>query len=140
MWSRLMRLYTGTPWRCSTSCIADSAPLLRSSRSSATTTPAASAPAARMSVSDSATEVPAEITSSAISSRPRRGAHAVRLQETKPQEHQLPPDVLQPVGYRGFLFDAQKKGYSGVAVYTRRDPDRVQAGLGWSDFDAEGRF
>jgi len=67
-------------------------------------------------------------------------ADVVCLQETKAQEHQLPPDVLQPFGYRGFFFDAQKKGYSGVAVYTRRDPDRVQAGLGWSDFDAEGRF
>jgi len=67
-------------------------------------------------------------------------ADVVCLQETKAQEHQLPPDVLQPFGYRGFFFDAQKKGYSGVAVYTRRDPDRVQAGLGWPDFDAEGRF
>src|SRR3569833_3068786 len=67
-------------------------------------------------------------------------ADVVCLQETKAQEHQLPPDVLQPFGYRGFFFDAQKKGYSGVAVYTRRDPDRVQAGLGWSDFEAEGRI
>src|SRR3569833_1189918 len=58
-------------------------------------------------------------------------ADVVCLQETKAQEHQLPPDVLQPFGYRGFFFDALKKGNSGVAVYTRLD--RVFDEIGWAD-------
>lgn len=67
-------------------------------------------------------------------------ADIVCLQETKAQEHQLPEAVLRPFGYRGYFLDAQKKGYSGVAVYCRREPDRVQFGLGWPDMDAEGRY
>ena len=64
----------------------------------------------------------------------------VCLQETKAQEHQLSPDVLKPRGYYGFFHDAEKKGYSGVAIYSKKEPERVQIGLGWPDFDAEGRF
>jgi exodeoxyribonuclease-3 len=64
----------------------------------------------------------------------------VCLQETKAQEHQLPPDALTVPGYVGFFVDAQKKGYSGVALYARREPDRIVRGLGWPDIDAEGRF
>lgn len=62
------------------------------------------------------------------------------LQETKAQEHQLPPEALTVPGYTGFFVDAQKKGYSGVALYARREPDRIVRGLGWPDIDAEGRF
>src|SRR3569623_2077048 len=68
------------------------------------------------------------------------GADVICLQETKAQEHQLPPNVLQPLGYRSYFHDAEKKGYSGVAVYCRRPPDRVRVGLGWPDVDAEGRY
>jgi exodeoxyribonuclease-3 len=64
----------------------------------------------------------------------------VCLQETKAQEHQLSPEVRKPRGYYSYFHDAQKKGYSGVAVYCRREPDRVRMGLGWQDMDAEGRF
>ena len=64
----------------------------------------------------------------------------VCLQETKAQEHQLSPDVLKPRGYYGFFHDAEKKGYSGVAIYSKKEPERVKIGLGWPDFDAEGRF
>lgn len=67
-------------------------------------------------------------------------ADVICLQETKAQLHQLGDDVVDIPGYRSWFFDAEKKGYSGVAVYSRHDPDAVQVGLGWSDMDAEGRY
>ena len=67
-------------------------------------------------------------------------ADVVCLQETKAQQHQLQPHVLAPPGYHGYFHDAEKKGYSGVALYTRRRPDDVVIGLGWDDFDREGRY
>jgi len=70
----------------------------------------------------------------------KQNADVVCLQETKAQIHQLSPELLRPPGYYSYFHDAQKKGYSGVAVYCRREPDRVQAGLGWSEVDAEGRY
>ncbi len=62
------------------------------------------------------------------------------LQETKAQEHQLPPEALDLTRYDAVFVDAQKKGYSGVAIYTKRAPQRVVRGLGMEDMDAEGRF
>jgi exodeoxyribonuclease-3 len=62
------------------------------------------------------------------------------LQETKAQEHQLPPEALGLDGYSYAFVDAERKGYSGVAIYSLRPPDRIQRGLGMPDFDAEGRF
>jgi len=64
----------------------------------------------------------------------------VCLQETKAQEHQLAPEVRNLRGYYSYFHDAEKKGYSGVAIYCRREPDQVRLGLGWPDMDAEGRF
>lgn len=63
------------------------------------------------------------------------------VQETKAQEHQLTGDAFQPAGYRSFFRDAStRKGYSGVAIYSRREPDEVRTALGWADFDEEGRY
>ena len=63
------------------------------------------------------------------------------IQETKAQEHQLPPEALDLDMYRRYAFvDAQKKGYSGVAIYAKVEPDAVVRGLGMPDIDAEGRF
>lgn len=70
----------------------------------------------------------------------RQHADVVCLQETKSQEHQLSDEVLRPPGYFAYYHDAEKKGYSGVALYCRREPDKVTAGLGWPDMDREGRF
>ena len=74
-------------------------------------------------------------------------ADVLCLQETKAQEHQLgEPDapvdnVFRPPGYRTFFKDAStKKGYSGVAIYSKREPDEVLTSLGWSAFDDEGRY
>ncbi len=70
---------------------------------------------------------------------PNTGADVVCIQETKAQEHQLGDDVFRPAGYHSYYFDAEKKGYSGVAIYSRRQPDDVVRGLGFEEFDREGR-
>ena len=63
------------------------------------------------------------------------------LQETKAQEHQLREPAFMPAGYGAWFRDATtKKGYSGVAVYSRQEPDEVRTGLGWAEFDEEGRY
>ena len=62
------------------------------------------------------------------------------LQETKAQEHQLPPEALDVPEFTTAFVDAEKKGYSGVAIYARRKPDRIVRGLGIEEYDAEGRF
>ncbi len=71
---------------------------------------------------------------------PGQGSDVVCLQETKAQAAILPPEILTPDGYHGYFHDAVKPGYSGVALYCRKPPDRVKVGLGWPDMDAEGRY
>ena len=65
------------------------------------------------------------------------GADVVSLQETKARPDQLPADWLP--GCHGFWHGAQKPGYSGVAVLTRREPLSVTYGLGIEEIDVEGR-
>jgi len=68
-------------------------------------------------------------------------ADVVCLQETKAQEDQLTDPMFRPDGHHCFYRDATtKKGYSGVAIYTRREPDEVRTKLGWAPFDSEGRY
>jgi exodeoxyribonuclease-3 len=62
------------------------------------------------------------------------------LQETKAQPEQLPLFEFEMLGYRNYWHCAQKKGYSGVAILTRIEPDRVVTGMGTGKYDAEGRF
>jgi exodeoxyribonuclease-3 len=66
----------------------------------------------------------------------------VCVQETKAQEHQLEVEKHYPRGYHTYFCDAEKKGYSGVAIYSKVEPDRVVLGLGegFEDMDAEGRY
>ena len=70
----------------------------------------------------------------------QQDADVVCLQEIKAMTEQLDGSVLQPDGYFGYFNSAQKKGYSGVALYSRREPDRVDNRLGWETADVEGRF
>jgi exodeoxyribonuclease-3 len=70
----------------------------------------------------------------------RQGADVICLQEIKAQEADLPRALLAPRGLHAFFHPAQKKGYSGVALYARREPDRIQIGLGIPEIDAQGRF
>ncbi len=63
------------------------------------------------------------------------------VQETKAQEHQLRVAEHLPAGYHAHFRDSTlKKGYSGVAIYSRREPDQVRTALGRPDFDEEGRY
>ncbi|MGA0704516.1 MAG: exodeoxyribonuclease III [Steroidobacteraceae bacterium] len=62
------------------------------------------------------------------------------LQETKAQEHQLDHGDFRPAGFTGHYFDAEKKGYSGVAIFSRREPDELIRGFGVEEFDREGRY
>ena len=62
------------------------------------------------------------------------------LQETKLQPDQYPASEFEALGYKAYLFSAEKKGYSGVAILTRREPDHVEYGMGLEEYDREGRF
>ena len=64
-------------------------------------------------------------------------ADVVCIQETKAQFHQLSDAVFSPEGYYCEYHDAQKKGYSGVAIFSKQKPDRLTKGIGWEDFDFE---
>ncbi len=70
----------------------------------------------------------------------RQRADVVCLQETRCQLEQLQDKVYRPRNFQAYFHDAEKKGYSGVAIYTRHRPDKVIEGLGWPDVDAEGRY
>lgn len=63
----------------------------------------------------------------------------VCLQEIKSQADQLDLDLFRNAGYEPYLFPAQKKGYSGVAILTKHVPDAVHYGLGIETYDYEGR-
>jgi exodeoxyribonuclease-3 len=62
------------------------------------------------------------------------------LQETKAQPDQIPILDFEMIGYRTFWHSAQKKGYSGVAILTKTEPDSVISGTGMKIYDDEGRF
>ena len=69
----------------------------------------------------------------------RTNADIVCLQETKAQPEQLDDSVKNIPGYESHWFSAQKKGYSGVCIYSKPKPERVKLGLGNENFDLEGR-
>jgi len=63
------------------------------------------------------------------------------VQETKAHPEQLPEDLKDIDGYFSYFSSSQlKKGYSGVAVYTKTKPEKVEYGMGIEKFDQEGRF
>jgi len=62
------------------------------------------------------------------------------LQETKSELNQLPENLRKPTGYHFFCSSAEKKGYSGVAVYSKQSPKSVNTRLGKKLFDCEGRL
>ncbi|ENO91535.1 exodeoxyribonuclease III [Thauera sp. 28] len=71
---------------------------------------------------------------------PDQQADLVCLQELKAQAGDLSDAMRAPAGLKGWFHHAEKKGYSGVGIYSRHAPDRVIEGLGIADIDAEGRF
>lgn len=70
----------------------------------------------------------------------RTRADVVCVQELKAQAADLDQRMRAPGGLRGYFHHAQKKGYSGVGLYCRREPDRVVEGVGNREADAEGRY
>jgi exodeoxyribonuclease-3 len=71
---------------------------------------------------------------------PTQSPDVVCLQETKAQESQLTDGDFRPRDYHCYYCDAERKGYSGVAVFSKSKPDRVIRGFGVSEFDGEGRY
>ena len=71
-----------------------------------------------------------------------QNADVVCIQETKAQIHQLEEnrELFFPADYHCYYHDAEKKGYSGVALYCRQQPDEVIVGMGNEEFDSEGRY
>ncbi len=69
----------------------------------------------------------------------RLDADIFALQEIKAFPEQLPDAARSIPGYQAWWHPAKKKGYSGVAVFSRTEPLRVIYGLGREDFDSEGR-
>ena len=62
------------------------------------------------------------------------------LQEVRAFAAQLPDDIRTPRGWHLAMAPAERPGYSGVAIYSRQVPDRIETSLGEERFDSEGRF
>lgn len=67
-------------------------------------------------------------------------ADFVCMQEIKAHEGDLHEDIVSPKGFHAAFSLAEKKGYSGVGLYSKAKPDSVQRGFGSREFDAEGRY
>jgi exodeoxyribonuclease-3 len=61
------------------------------------------------------------------------------LQETKAQNHQIPEEAFRNMGYNVYHHQAEKKGYSGVAVLSKIEPKKVKIGMDVETYDREGR-
>ena len=70
----------------------------------------------------------------------RSRAEIVCVQELKAQAADMAGDMLAPAGFHGYFHHAEKKGYSGVGLYTRHAPAKVIEGIGIADIDSEGRY
>ena len=62
------------------------------------------------------------------------------IQETKALQEQVDTGVFEDLGYHHYWFSAQKKGYSGVAILTKKEPNKVVYGSGIDHMDFEGRI
>lgn len=69
-----------------------------------------------------------------------QNADLVCIQETRIQPEQLNSVMCNPYGFFGTFEFAEKRGYSGVGIYFKKTPDRIQKGIGWEKMDKEGRF
>ena len=67
-------------------------------------------------------------------------ADVVCLQEIKAHAGDLDATMRAPRGLRGYFSHASKKGYAGVGLYARREPDAIREGFGVREFDDEGRY
>jgi len=70
----------------------------------------------------------------------KQNADIICMQELKAQAPDMSRHMLQPDGLFGYFHYAEKKGYSGVGIYSKKQPDVIIEGLGLPDIDAEGRY
>lgn len=79
----------------------------------------------------------------------KQDADVICMQEIKAQVSDMTTEMLNPEGYYGYFHYAEKKGYSGVGIYSRKQPDAIIEGLGnctpgcghgVEDIDSEGRY
>lgn len=69
----------------------------------------------------------------------KRNPFVLSLQEIKATPDDLTDEIKNPKGYHSFWHPAEKKGYSGVAIYTKEKPLHVEYGCGIEKYDREGR-
>ncbi len=62
------------------------------------------------------------------------------LQETKAHKEQLPDELINVPGYHSYFCSGERKGYSGVAIYSKEEPVSVKRGFDIEKFDNEGRI
>lgn len=67
-------------------------------------------------------------------------ADVLCLQEIKAQREQIVGERFFPKNHTAHFNPAEAKGYSGVGIYSKREPDQIIRHLGWDEFDAEGRY
>lgn len=70
----------------------------------------------------------------------RQKADVVCLQEVRAHQDVTQHELFNPTGFYTYYCDAQKKGYSGVAIYSKEKPEKITRGLGWPVADDEGRY
>ena len=70
----------------------------------------------------------------------RERADVVCLQEVRAQADQIAAPQFRPAKFHCFYESAERKGYSGVALFSRREPDEIVRGFGSAEFDPEGRY
>lgn len=63
----------------------------------------------------------------------------IALQETKAIDNQVDTEFLDKNGFHHYWFSAEKKGYSGVAIFTKKQPKHIEYGCGIEKYDKEGR-
>jgi exodeoxyribonuclease III len=66
-------------------------------------------------------------------------ADIICLQEIKAEKENVDYEAIEKLGYQTYWYSAEKKGYSGVSIFTRRQPDNLFYGNGIMQSDAEGR-
>lgn len=69
-----------------------------------------------------------------------QNADIICLQEVKAQEADIMQPLFHPEGYHSYFHCAEKKGYSGVGIYSKKAPNKITKGLGWTEADQEGRY
>jgi exodeoxyribonuclease-3 len=69
----------------------------------------------------------------------QQNADVVCLQETKAHQDQLDESLIHPLNTHSTFFSAQKKGYSSVAIFSKKEPKEIHKGMDIAEFDNEGR-